>query len=123
MDVHIPLFVLFLTTAAAGVIGCSESSSSHQGPNPPAYVRVETTTSTGPLARVPIRLERQGVVPLTGATGARGKQMFEVLGASIGERAEVIIGPVAGYTAPPPQALSLVPSDTVYVQVLLQAAR
>jgi hypothetical protein len=49
--------------------------------------------------------------------------MFEVLDAAIGERAAVIVEPLTGYRAPPPQTLSLVPSDTVHVQVLLQAAR
>jgi hypothetical protein len=122
MGVHIPLFALFLTTAAAGIIGCGESSSSYQGPNPPAYVRVQTTTSTGLLTKVPIHLERRGSVTLTAATGRRGEHMFEVLDATIGERAAVIVEPLTGYRASPPQALSLVPSDTVHVRVVLQPA-
>jgi len=122
MAMHILGFVLCLTTAAAVIIGCGENSSSHQGPNPVAYVRVQTATSTGHLGGVAVRLERQGFVPLTAATGAIGGHLFEVIDAAIGEPAAVIVEPPAGYAAPAPRVLSLVPSDTVDVQVLLEAA-
>jgi hypothetical protein len=122
MAVDIRGFALCLTTTTAVLIGCGESSSSHQGPNPVAYVRVQTATSAGHLGGVAVRLERQGSVPLTAATGGIGGHVFEVFDAAIGEPAAVIVEPPAGYTAPAPRVLSLVPSDTVDVQILLEAA-
>jgi hypothetical protein len=69
-----------------------------------------------------VRLERQAFAPLTAATSELGEHTFEVLDASFGQTATVIVEPPAGYTAPAPQLLTLIPSDTVDVQLLLEAA-
>jgi hypothetical protein len=122
MTAHIWGIALCLSTIAPVITGCSECSDCERGPNPVAYARVRTATSTGPLGGVAVRLERQAFVPLTAATDVLGEHMFEVLNASIDEAAAVIVTPPAGYTAPAPQVLSLFPGDTVEVQVLLGAA-
>ena len=100
--------------------GCNECSDCGGGPIPVAYLRVITRTTTGSLSGVDVRLDRQGFTPLAGTTDLAGEYLFEVLEVAAGEAATLTTTPNAGLVAPPPQTVTLEPSDTVEVDVLLE---
>ena len=116
------IVALCLSPAAPAITGCGECSGCDLGPIPPAYVRVQTATSTGPLGGLAVRLERQGYVAVSATTGALGTYTFEALDPRKAEIVTVIAEPSVEYTTPAPHALFLIPSDTVDVQLLLEAA-
>ena len=112
--------ILSILLIATILEGCSDCSDCDRGPIPVSYVRVHTATSAGSLAGVDVRLERNGFVPQIAATDALGEHTFEVLEAADREEVTLIVFPPLAYASPAPRAVSLVPSDTVAVEVVLE---
>jgi len=103
--------------------GCSDCSGCYRGLIPVSYVQVQTATSAGSLAGVDVRLERNGFPAQIAATNALGEHMFEVPDAADREKVTLIVVAPLAYVSPAPRVLSLVPGDTVTVEVVLEQTR
>ena len=119
MALHRRLFVLSIMSTAL-LQGCECDDCNRV--LPVAFVRVRTSTSSGPLGDVHLLFERQAFTPVTATTDSDGRYTFDALEAIDGEVVTVSVAPPVEYAEPAPRQVSLVVGDTIDVEVVLEPA-